>query len=124
MSDKDGNVSLNVDRRQINDQEMNTNLRITNLDRQIILTQIKELKECNEEVSEEELQTRFKYLYENLPIMFNSIRSDPTMPMDIIEKMVNTVYLLGTGQVDPMQARLYIGHLLHDRYTNVRNNES
>jgi hypothetical protein len=116
------NIDVNQERRSEN-QEINTNLKITRLDKQKLLTQIKQLKELlsneSNESNEEELKNQFEYLYNNLPIMFNTIKNDPTMPMDIIENMIHVVYLLGNGQVDQMQARIYIGNLLHERYTKI-----
>ena len=93
---------MEINHRAVTPQEINTNLKITRLDLHRILDQVRnlinklqELKENNEEINDEFLQTEYEYLYTNLPIMFQAIRDDPTLPFDLLEKQITTAYLIG-----------------------------
>lgn len=112
---------MEVNRRAITPQEVNTDLKITRLDRQRLLTQVQELlnklqSTPKDELNDEELQTEFEYLHSNLPILFQAIIDDPTLPFDLIQTQINTAFLIGMKQINPMQATMYVAHQINDRY--------
>lgn len=110
---------MELNRRAITPQEVNTNLKITSLDRQRLLTQVQDLLNklnSDTEVNTEELQTEFEYLYTNLPILYQALIDDPTMPFDLIETQINTAFLIGMKQINPMQATMYVAQKINDRY--------
>lgn len=101
----------------------NYNLKLLKYDKNQLLTEIKNLhflvQKSGSNINDaqcELLKKSFPNLYEAFPLMYNNIIDDPSLPLNILTKMIETAYKIGENKTSGEIERLEIANLLNNYY--------